>query len=901
MLSPTTLDSADLSITSVVKKPRPELLAPAGEWEALKAAVANGADAVYFGLSDFNARHRATNFSVEELPTVMRYLHDHNVRGYVTCNTLIFSDELPQIAEYVKSLAQAGVDAVIVQDLGLVRLIRRLAPGLTVHGSTQMTLSDARGVEFLKELGVERVILARELSVDEIGKISEGTELPLEVFIHGALCVAYSGQCLTSESLGGRSANRGQCAQACRLPYDLIVDGEQRDMGELAYLLSPQDLAAPDLIDDMVKLGVSCFKIEGRLKSAQYVAATTQAYRAALDAALANQPFELSREQALAMQQSFSRGFTHGFLSGVNHQELVHGRFPKSRGVKLGKVVSRSAVGVVVELEPALLSHLPENSRHLDLPIKPGDGVVFDEGHPDQDEQGGRVIEVRPPSSSRGTVRVELAFRSGDLNLASLAIGCLVWKTDDPALRRRLDQSFNREGVRHRALIDASVFAAVGQPLQIAFRDDQGHIGQAISSVVLDTALKQPLRHEVLKEQLGRLGDTPFELGSVQLSTTTGIVPENETVPAMVPKSLLNELRRKAIDDLRTKREAAERRGEIHEMALAEMRAEIDAWKSAPRVIEQNVVSASVESSLHLNIADVSVGDANTDSPNLTVLVRSLDQLHAVLDWKADAGCPAVSLIHCDFEDVRRYETAVELCKAANQPVALATLRIVKPKEDGWLRQIGSYAPDFILVRNLSALRYFQERFPQLRLLGDYTLNVSNELTAAMFAEQGLERLVPSYDLNWQQLTALLGRFKPDQFESVVHQHMPMFHMEHCVFAHTLSNGKDYRDCGRPCDNHQVDLKDRVGESHPLLADVGCRNTLFNAHAQSAAEYIPRMLQLGLRWFRVELLRETAAEAQQLLNRYSRVLAGKEEARVTWNQLRVLNQLGVTRGPLDFE
>jgi putative protease len=292
---------------------------------------------------------------------------------------------------------------------------------------------------------------------------------------------------------------------------------------------------------------------------------------------------------------------------------------------------------------------------------------------------------------------------------------------------------------------------------------------------------------------------------------------------------------------------------------------------------------------------------SSVTGPKLTVLVRSLDQLRAVLDWQADAECPAVDLIHCDFEEVRRYETAVELCRAAKRPVSLATLRIVKPKEDGWLRQIGSYAPDFVLVRNLSALRYYQERYPQLRLLGDYTLNVANELTASLLADQGLERLVPSYDLSWQQLSALLQRFPAGRFESVVHQHMPMFHMEHCVFAHTLSNGKDYRDCGRPCDHHQVDLKDRVGESHPLLADVGCRNTLFNAHAQSAAEYLPRMLALGLRWFRVELLRETAADTHTLLKRYSRVLAGKEEARATWNQLRVLNQLGVTRGPLDFE
>ena len=237
----------------------PELLSPAGDWDALRAAVANGADAVYFGLEAFNARARAHNFTVEELPEVMRFLHARNVKGFVTLNVLIFSDELPDARRFVAACAEAGVDAVIVQDLGLVRLIRELAPTLPVHASTQMTLTEPRGIAFVRNLGVERVVLARELSLDEIRKVTAGTDAPVEVFVHGALCVAYSGQCLTSEALGGRSANRGQCAQACRLPYEMIVDGEKRELGDKAYLLSPQDLAAYDLIQPLIDAGVISF------------------------------------------------------------------------------------------------------------------------------------------------------------------------------------------------------------------------------------------------------------------------------------------------------------------------------------------------------------------------------------------------------------------------------------------------------------------------------------------------------------------------------------------------------------------------------------------------------------------------------------------------------------------
>ncbi|HEV8604060.1 MAG TPA: peptidase U32 family protein [Tepidisphaeraceae bacterium] len=332
----------------------PELLAPAGDWDSLRAAVANGANAVYFGLSNFNARHRATNFTLEELPEVMSYLHARNVRGYLAFNTLIFSDELPEAVKFITAAANAKVDALIVQDLGLAHLIHTFSPTLPIHGSTQMTLTESRGINFVHTLGVQRVILARELSTTDIKLISTKTDVPLEVFIHGALCVAYSGQCLTSESLGGRSANRGQCAQACRLPYDLIVDGQIKDLGDKAYLLSPQDLAAHDLVDDLLKIGICSLKIEGRLKSAHYVAAATQTYRAALDASFANRKFQISNSQSRNLAQSFSRGFTHGFLDGPDHQKLVHARFPKSRGIRIGTVVAKSPHGAVIDIGTAV-------------------------------------------------------------------------------------------------------------------------------------------------------------------------------------------------------------------------------------------------------------------------------------------------------------------------------------------------------------------------------------------------------------------------------------------------------------------------------------------------------------------------------------------------------------------
>ena len=835
---------------------RPELMSPAGDWDAMRAAVANGADSVYFGLDQFNARHRASNFTLEELPKVMAYLHEHNVKGFVTFNTLIFSDELPRAEQYIRAVAAAGVDAVIVQDLGMAKVIRGISPGLAIHGSTQMTLTEPRGIEFVRGLGVSRVVLAREMTLGEIGRIAQRTDMPLEGFVHGALCVSYSGQCLTSESLGGRSANRGQCAQACRLPYQLIVDGVVKDLGDKAYLLSPQDLAAHDLVGDLAKLGVASLKIEGRLKSAHYVAATTQTYRAAIDAAADGGRFAISQQQKFDLDQSFSRGFSPGFLGGVDHQQLVQGRFPKARGIRMGTVAAKFGTRIVVKME---------RSGHT---IRPGDGVVFDEGHPEQDEQGGRIFFVHP-GKQFGTLEIELG--NGDVNLAAIAEGAIVWKTDDPAMRKRLEQSFSREKVVRRVGVTFRVTARVGELLRVAISDGV-HTASAEWEKPLETAQKFPVTEAVVREQLARLGDTVYELAGVTLEAVGG---------PMVPKSVLNDLRRRAVQELDGMRTRAARYEIAEEGVVEKMR-------HARRHFEP--ASAMPQSSRA----------AEHGTPQLFVLVRTHEQLDAVLAFTPPAGV-AIPMVYCDFEDVRRYGEAVAKCRAAGMKIALATLRVVKPHEEGTLKQIADCEPDALLVHNLAAVSYYHEKHPHLPQIGDYSLNISNEITADIFRAAGLIRMVPSYDLNWQQLGAMAGRFDAAMLECVIHQHMPMFHMEHCVFAHTLSTGKDFRDCGRPCEKHTVDLGDRVGQPHPLIPDVGCRNTLFNALAQTAAEYVPDMRAMGIRNFRIEMLRESGVETQRVVEQYAKVLAGLEEPKVAIHSLKVLNQLGVTRGTLVHE
>jgi len=675
---------------------QPELLAPAGDWDALRAAVANGADAVYFGLGNFNARQRATNFTREELGRVMEFLHAHNVRGYLAFNTLIFAEELAEAEAWIKQIATAGgvgVDAVIVQDLGLARLSSKAAPGLEVHASTQMTLTEAEGIEFVRSLGIKRVIVARELSVADIARLHAMTDVPLEVFVHGALCVAYSGQCLTSESLGGRSANRGQCAQACRLPYELIVDGAVRPLADQAYLLSPQDLAAHGLVKDLLAAGVTGFKIEGRLKSAHYVAATTQIYRAALDAAVRGQGFAIDPVRKLDLEQSFSRGFTTGFLRGVDHQALVSGRFPKARGTRIGQVAAKTPRSIVVRLDaPARGSP----------PLKPGDGVVFDEGHPEQDEQGGRIFAVRPA----GADRLEIELGHGDVNLAAVADGAIVWKTDDPAIRRRLEHSFSRDVVVRRVPVHVTVHAQVGRPLGIEMRDDDGHVASVVADGVLEPARKFAATPDAIRRQLSRMGDTIFDLASVQL------VPDPTAASAgpgpMVPHSVLNDLRRRACRELMLLRRRP--RVEVVDGALPALRC-------APPPGPTPSPPPPAAGALRLH-----------------VLVRTLEQLEAVLGGPPIEGVCG-GAIYCDFEDVRRCKLAVERCRQAGRPVGLATVRIVKPGEEGLLQAVADCRPDLILARNLAAVSYCRRR--GLAMVADYSLNIANDLTAGILHEAG--------------------------------------------------------------------------------------------------------------------------------------------------------------------
>lgn len=834
---------------------RPEILAPAGDRASLAAALAAGADAVYFGLDDgFNARARAKNFPLAALADTVREIHRAGARAYITLNTLVFEPELAEVARILRGVAEAGADAIIVQDPAVALLARAIAPTLEVHASTQMTVSSAGGARFAKELGATRFVVPRELSVAEIRALSQQTDLELEVFVHGALCVSWSGQCLTSEAWGGRSANRGQCAQSCRMPYELVVDGEVQPLADVKYLLSPKDLAGVRAVPELVDIGVHGLKIEGRQKGPQYVATATAGYRRWVEGDASHLDDDLR-----AMSLSYTRGFGDGFLVGADHQTLVEGRFPKHRGLLLGRVtkVSRGEVHVGPDERPwtgALASAertAPRGATKVSLPIlggsaqaasgprietpepRAGMGVVFDAGEPeDKHEPGGPIFRV-----ARSGASTVLGFGEPGPDLSRVRVGDRVWITRDPALARAAEKLVEKPPTG-RLPLALHVSGRAGEPLIVEASSRSLRV--RVAGPVLTAASGRGLDRALLEDKLGALGGTPFHLASLELALDGEL---------HVPVSELKAVRRALVAEL-----------------------------------EAELVRPHVTHAPHVELVNV----APLSSPaELIPLCRTDEQLDAAI-------AEGVREVELDWMELVGLSRAAERARAAGLRVTVAMLRVEKPGEEGITERIARLAPDGVLVRHWGALQHFAGTTASL--IGDFSLNVTNSITARHLLARGLHQITASFDLDDEQLFAMLERTPRGRVAVVVHHRIPTFHTEHCVYAHLLSEGRDYRTCGRPCESKRVDLRDHLGKSHPVIVDAGCRNTVFNAEPQSAARLVPQLLERGVHRFRVDFVREDAAEARRVIATYRALLAGRIDPRDVPRRLSARDQFGVGEG-----
>jgi len=564
-------------------------------------------------------------------------------------------------------------------------------------------------------------------------------------------------------------------------------------------------------------------------------------YREAIDAALdAPTPekadaevAKIRVERAYEMDMTFSRGFHTGWLKGTDNKALVHAQYSKKRGVCLGKVAEISGAHVRI--------------TGCEAPIAPGDGVVFDLGNPEA-ESGGFVT-----AAERRGREVWLSFHYPSVRWTSVKVGAIVWKTSDPALDKRLRETFDDEKPHYARPLDFEVSGAVGELLEITARDSFGNAASAESSMALAKALGRPLDAEKIGAQLARLGGTPFRMGKLACRIESG---------AILPVGELNRMRRAIVEK------------------LLEIRRTPKKWtlnEPAPiREIGRTIPVAGV-------------------APVLIPMVRDMDQLEAVLPV-------AESDVYAEFEDHKAYRRAMEIVRAyraahdGKGPTFFAAPPRIYKDNEGWILDIVASAnPDGYLARNAEHVR----RFGGERMRGDYSLNAANSIAVEYFVrEKGLEGVTASCDLNIAQLSALLCATPPQWLEITLHQHVPMFHMEHCVYCAFLSEGRDYRDCGRPCEKKRVYLRDRAGADHYLRADAGCRNTLFNARAQTGADYAQHLMNLGARRFRIEFLEETPDEMLTILDRYRRLLRGEIDGAAIWREFKLENRIGVTRGTL---
>ena len=824
----------------LLSKP-PQVMAPCGGWEQLQAAIANGADAVYLGLSTFSARARAANFDpMLELPKAVELAHHYQVHVYVALNTLVFGkDELQQVQELLKLCDQAQVDAVIVQDVGICQLASEVVPNLTIHASTQQSITDADGALFASQmLNTKRVVLGRELSLSEIDTISQNTQnVELETFVHGALCVSYSGQCFSSEAWGGRSANRGQCAQACRLPYGLIRDGQLHSISDdLSYLLSPQDLCGLEAVPSLLKSGVTCLKIEGRLKDAHYVAATTRAYRQAVDEAWKqycqahqlpphlsktrsewlqlqldndNQDNSITRSE---LQQVFSRGqdsehggLTMGFFEGPQHQTLVRGNSPRHRGVFVGTICMESSAkcGLIIQL-----------SSSASQMLQRGDGIVIDRGNPQDEELGGAIYDVIEMDGNDSIVKVQLsrattqhwkqldADRMGNDQKPMAPIGANVWKTSDAKVDQKLRkwsrrnlQNIQPPSSQFDPAVTLHVIGSVGSPLKIEIRSiqDPTIVGVGTSPGTLQEAQTAALSLPSIQKAVGTLGNTPFTLESDSDDSAMDMSQLDDNL--WCPVSWIKKARRDAIEDLQAKLKMMEDKDDGADDEVTE----------PTTTTTRDVVSEKLQLLQQEELND----DSTTAAVTLSVLARDIDQVQALCDLinenadndnDNDSTTTTISEIMIDFLELDGMREAVNYirdhCSANNIKVVIASPRILKPNESGLWRTLLKLQPDALLIRSPGLLYRLQQlggtgatielddantKVTIPEFLGDFSLNVANALTAYEFLEYGCKRVTASYDLSANAITELLetvGPARSSRIEVVTHCHMPIFHTE---------------------------------------------------------------------------------------------------------------------------
>ncbi|MDR2713064.1 MAG: DUF3656 domain-containing protein [Clostridiales bacterium] len=804
-----------------------EILAPAGCMEALQAAVANGADAVYLGGSNFSARSYAANFTEEELRRAVESAHLHQVRIYITLNTLISDQELPAALENLRFLANIGVDAVIVQDLGLLAVARRVLPDLPLHASTQMTVANSAAAAFWEQLGISRFILPRELSLANIEVMQRNCGGELEVFVHGALCIAYSGQCLMSSMIGARSGNRGRCAQPCRLAYALLEEekGQAREIPLSGnHLLSPRDLYAYPKLEDYYKLDLAAWKIEGRMKKPEYVATVTKVYRQALDALSQGEEY-FSPGNLSQLEQAFNRGKSSGYAFGNPGRQLMSWQRPNNRGLFLGRIVKAHGGKIEIRLERPLAV-----GDGLEVWLKVGGRQGFTvekiwrEGKPLEAARPGDIVTVDSPWG-----------RAGDR----------VFKTYDRLLMEEARRSYGEPAL---IPLRIRIYARLGQPLSWEARDDLDNKVVYSSDYVVQKAKTSPSDWQSIEKQVARLGGSGFGLAQLDGELDEGVI---------LPASVLNQGRRHLVELISRARRSPFAGYSVNRQDIER---EIEDLRKPPtpgpvRSLRFTALVADAEAARLV---------AKLGIKQIYLTAESWQPRREAIKWK-------------NLEN--------EIAASGGRLIPALPRIWHEDKLEFWRNRLQLWQEsgiETVLVADWGGLQLAGEQ--GLVIYGDSSLNAYNRQACLALAAAGVKQLHLSPEMNLEQFQALGGL--PLATEWTVQGRQTLMTSEYCLLGAALGEREEEKPCRRPCrQGIYYSLKDEQNYVFPLRFDENCRMQVFNSRPLCLIADLPALARAGLSYARLDLRLAEANEIRNIVTLYQKVPAGEIAADSARRQL----------------
>lgn len=759
-----------------------EILSPAGSYEAFEAALAAGCDAVYLGGVDFGARAFAKNFTSDELSQAIEVAHQQQIKIYYTINTLFKETELKDLFQVILSCLQAGVDAFIVQDLGVLKMLKTHFPEVEVHGSTQMNCHSTGHVKLLEDYGLNRIVLSREMTLSQIKAIKEASHIDIEAFVHGALCYCYSGQCLMSSMIGGRSGNRGRCAQPCRLNYEVKIDGISVSK---SYILSPKDIATLELLPDIIASGVTSLKIEGRMKSPEYVGLMTLIYRKYLDRYLNHQPYEVKQEDLEEMAQMYNRGgFSAGYYEGKHGASMMALNRPNHLGVKVGSIIETTKDHVKIAFETAILQ---------------GDAL--------------EIIDVKNTGSYPSFVCKMAYTNEGTFQkniVGDAKTGDSVYRLKSIALnqevRARLNKAIEKEKINFELTLIVNKLAqlkAIGKTTVVTYGDN------------VQAATGLGLSEEQLLKQMSKLGDSPYVLDKLDI-----IMP----VPAFMPVSSLNQLRREAISLLTQQDKISIQR------------------KNESYKLDQSYPSREI------------VKSKGKNDKILTILLRKSYQFDIIMSYDA------IGRIYFDLGsfDLTQLGSCLKKCRANGIFAYLALPKIVKDHDASKLISMihGLDVDDYqgFLVKSLdgySCVTSFKKR-----IIFDYDLNIMNHEAIDFLREQeNYEGFHPSLELSRSELEKL----ELQEAEQLVYGYFPVMTSQQCVL-------KTIKGC-KVGHNHQVTLTDRLNNEMKVESVCSfCQTNNYNPMPLVLIDRIDSLNKLGFSSYRLAFLDEDVTRIRQLLD-----------------------------------